>query len=129
MTVAKSVRTSETMVETIVTVGTCRGIESFQGFLGGAKWISPIHMGSLSFFRNGTANNLAQRVSPDFLPGECVNGDMLGPSGNTWSICGKLRMADLQSEFAEKMWLRLNADAEQEKRLLSTRHGTHQSPS
>ena len=26
-------------------VGICRGIESFQGLLGGAKWISSVHRG------------------------------------------------------------------------------------
>ena len=33
----------ETMVETITFVGIYRGIIRNQGFLGGAKWISPIH--------------------------------------------------------------------------------------
>ena len=43
----------ETMVETIKFVGIYRAIESFLGFLGGAKWISSTHSMSLEITRIG----------------------------------------------------------------------------
>ena len=61
-------------------LGIYKGIESFQGFLGGAKWISSIHS-SARLFRRGTARHpFLDLATSSFVPSSSFTSGEGNPS-------------------------------------------------